>query len=277
MTKTKTSKRLRLTRALVSSKGYDLNVPLPEISTLLSSFSTKGARVQNRRGTLLDRLVYLGYGTIAFSHTSYGPLREDRDVAETAITFPENVPQSCTLLRRVNVVIEELSDVGFYSGASSDESTATPGQSKDDRSLLNGYDIVALSPRNEATFSAAWSSARAVDLIMLDYHSTRVGRLPYRLRSSDIRAATGLGIAFELCYGPAIADPAKRKFFVQAAGEFITASVGVRPKPTLILSSGPRTTSSGSKILDALSACTLTKNIKGLLTCCCVLHFAFDR
>ena len=82
---------------------------------------------------------------------------------------------------------------------------------------------------------------------MLDYNSSR-GRLPYRLRSSDIRAATGLGIAFEICYGPAIADPAKRKFFVQAAAEFISASGGVRPKPTLVLSSGSRTTPTSGKI-----------------------------
>ena len=246
---TKKNKRRRLIKSSKSTKGCDLNVPLPEVTTLSSSFKGKSS-LHNRKNALLERLHQIGYDTVAFSHTAYGKL-QPKDEANTAVFFPENKPNGCTLLRRVNVVIEELSDLRFYnnvyeSSVQSKSSIAYPEDANSSiSSLLDGYDIVALSPRNEATFSAACTSG--VDLIMLDYNSSR-GRLPYRLRSSDIRAATGLGIAFEICYGPAIADPAKRKFFVQAAAEFISASGGVRPKPTLVLSSGSRTTPTSGKI-----------------------------
>lgn len=247
MAKTRTAKRRRIKKEV---KVYDLNVPLPEMLSLLSSSSKGSETILKTKRALLERLQHLGYDAVAFSHTVYGQLRPDKDVATVSISLPKPSELSTTLLRRVNVVVEELSDVGHFTGAN--ESIAgntgdSTSRGSSSRSLLSGYDIVAISPRNEATFSAACSSAHDVDVIMLDYNASR-GRLPYRLRSSDIRAATNLGIAFELCYGSAIADPAKRKFFVQAAGEFITASATVRPRPTLILSSGNRTTSSGGKI-----------------------------
>jgi hypothetical protein len=251
MTKMKRqSKRARIKKKSTPARTYDLNVSLPETYSMSSSkgFET----IPKTKRALLERLRHLGYDTIAFSHTVYGQLRPDKDVATLAISLPISTNGWSNVLRRVNVVVEDLADVGLYTGANNEsqainttntESTGSATRSSRNL-LLNGYDIVALSPRNEATFSAACASAHDVDIIMLDYNASR-GRLPYRLRPSDIRAATNLGISFELCYGSAIADPAKRKFFVQAAGEFISASATIRPKPTLILSSGNRTTPNG--------------------------------
>lgn len=244
-------KRIRIKKKSTPAQTYDLNVCLPE--TYSSSSSTKGFEtIKTTKRSLWDRLRHLGYDTVAFSHTVYGQLRPDKDVATVAISLPKSTDDYSNVLRRVNIVVEELSDVGLYTGANQESQTVTSsnsdgtsGGTRANRNrLLSGYDIVALSPRNEATFSAACSSAHDVDILMLDYNATR-GRLPYRLRPSDIRAATNLGISFELCYASAIADPAKRKFFVQAAGEFLSASATVRPRPTLILSSGNRTTSNG--------------------------------
>jgi len=275
MTKMKRqSKRARIKKKSTPARTYDLNVSLPETYSMSSSkgFET----IPKTKRALLERLRHLGYDTIAFSHTVYGQLRPDKDVATLAISLPISTNGWSNVLRRVNVVVEDLADVGLYTGANKEsqtikttntESTGSATRSSTNL-LLNGYDIVALSPRNEATFSAACASAHDVDIIMLDYNASR-GRLPYRLRPSDIRAATNLGISFELCYGSAIADPAKRKFFVQAAGEFISASATVRPKPTLILSSGNRTTPNGVDIgtLALRSAADLTNVMK------CVLGF----
>jgi hypothetical protein len=74
-------------------------------------------------------------------------------------------------------------------------------------------------------------------------------------------------IAFEICHGPAIGDPAKRRFFVQAAAEFISASGGVRPKPTLVLSSGSRTTLTLDKIDMQLEYSFILFEVYFYLTC----------
>jgi len=80
-----------------------------------------------------------------------------------------------------------------------------------------------------------------VDVIVLDYGVSSTGRLPYKIFSSSIHAAAKRGVAFELCYAPAVLDGRKRKGFVQVVREFMSASLNVRdPRPVLVVSSGDR-------------------------------------
>jgi len=212
---------------------HDLNVPIP--------------RSQGTLVGLVGRLLSTGYGVLAFSHTIYGRPDAKKDQADTVLK--DSIVRSAamaaeseyglgnqqgptsTMLRRLNAVVEELSDIAYYS--------ADVGGEVGD--VLKSYDIVAVSPRSDATFSSACSTANRADIIMLDYTT---GRLPFKLKSSAVKAASQLGIAFELCYSSAILDPSKRKALVRIAHDLRSACRGVRnPAPRIILSSGSRVAS----------------------------------
>lgn len=226
---------------------HDLNVAFPASDLL--------------QRQLLDRLGSTGFSVIAFSHTVYGKLDPENDSAEGAIPIlsgatgdgsdissvgtkrkrhhstaappvPMTSQRSAKVIRRLNVVVEELSDVGHY---------ATPESTMPANDPLRSYDLVAISPRSEPTFRAACSSAVNAEIIMLDYTSGRGGvQLPYKVRTSDLQVLVSRGGVVELNYGIAILDPSKRRAFIQASRELQGACLGIRPAPKIILSSGPR-------------------------------------
>ena len=224
-----------------TSTIHDLNVPLP--------------RTQGALTDLMSRLQSTGYGAVAFSHTAYGRPDPKRDAA--SVVLQDSVLESSLvagggnkkkpklqplqmglqILKRFNAVVEELSDIAYYTDRTVGGSGGEGSGSKV-HDVLDSYDIVALSPRSDATFASACSTASRADVIMLDYST---GRLPFKLKSSSIRAAAKLGIAFELCYALAILDPSKRKALVRIALDLHNASRGVRnPSPRIILTSGSR-------------------------------------
>jgi RNase P/RNase MRP subunit p30 len=129
--------------------------------------------------------------------------------------------------------VENLSDVGVY--------TRTTGtENNDTLNLLQEYDLVSLAPRNDATFQAACCASEA-DIVTLDYTAGRGGvQLPFRIRPSDVKAVVQRGAAFELHYAPALLHINQRKALVQTARSLQMASVGVRPKPRILFSSGDR-------------------------------------
>ena len=210
---------------------HDLNVPIP--------------RSQGTLVGLVGRLQSTGYGVLAFSHTIYGRPDAKKDKADNVLKdsivhsavmaagseYGLGNQQGPTMLRRLNAVVEELSDIAYYSADVGGE----VGE------VLESYDIVSISPRSDATFSSACSTANRADIIMLDYTT---GRLPFKLKSSAVKAASQLGIAFELCYSSAILEPSKRKALVRIAHDLRSACRGVRnPAPRIILSSGSRVAS----------------------------------
>jgi len=143
------------------------------------------------------------------------------------------------ILKRLNVIIEQESDLASYSTKANQET----------QTILSSYDIIALSPRNEKTFAAICNSPllKYCDIILLDYTAGRGNvQLPFRIKSSHIAQATRNGLALELNYAPAILDPAKRKAFIQASRQLMTAAAAVgviqprKLKPRIILSSGNR-------------------------------------
>jgi RNase P/RNase MRP subunit p30 len=147
------------------------------------------------------------------------------------------------ILKRLNVIIEQESDLASYSTKANQET----------QTILSSYDIIALSPRNETTFTAICNSPllKYCDIILLDYTAGRGNvQLPFKIKSSHIAQATRNGLAMELNYAPAILDPAKRKAFILASRQLMTAAAAVgiiqpknlklRLKPRIIISSGNR-------------------------------------
>ena len=209
----RTSKKKAKERASVGYH-YDLNVPYP--------LSGPKSKVIVSAQSLLRRLSALEYNTVALTRTIYGrpskTLKNEVDIDDMRETYGLNV------LNRLDVVVEEVADVGFFKSINSENAQT-----------LNRFDIIALVPKNEVSFSAACSSANASEVIVLD---TSQGKLPYFLKQQDVQAAVTRGASFEFWYGAGIADSTKRKFLVQAALSFLRASTGVKPAPNIVLASG---------------------------------------
>ena len=229
---------------------HDLMVVLPK-----SSAATE-VKIQSQllMKQMVERLSSIGCTRMAFSHIVYGSPRMEDNVASllqlpsqkraTGESVGEDTQQTAKrskwdhanaiqIAHRLHAVVENLSDIGVYSKTNATENAST-------LSLLQSYDLVSLAPRNEATFQAACSASEA-DIITLDYTAGRGGvQLPFRIRPVDVRAVVQRGAAFELHYAPALLHINRRKAMVQTARSLQMASIGVRPKPRLIFSSGDR-------------------------------------
>jgi ribonuclease P/MRP protein subunit RPP1 len=229
-----------------SGAACDMMVLLPnDVSGLESQLQIKD---------IMNRLASTGFTHMALTHTIYGRPRPIEDRAEVAIPKslwmgskdnaettnnkePSTKRQKTTnetssrkpplrVLRRLHAVLENLSDVGVYLS------------NGPNASLLNEYDLVSVSPRNEATFQSACASATVADIITLDY-TTRGIRLPYRIRSSDVKAVIDRQAAFEIPFAPALLHGKQRKALVSTCRDLQTSSLGT--KPCILFSSGDRT------------------------------------
>lgn len=232
----------------VSSPACDLMVLLPnESSGLQSQLMVK---------ELIKRLACTGFTHLALTHTIYGrPRPEDR--ADKAI--PESLwkvsqdksiekePASkkrkigcggddddkssnspIRVLRRLHAVIENISDVGVY---------MANGPHAD---ILNEYDIISVSPRNEKVFASVCKSATMADIVTLDYTAGRGGlKLPYKIRSIDVKNVVARQVVLEIPFAPALLHTKQRKALVQTSRELQMASMGV--KINVLFSSGDRT------------------------------------
>mmetsp|Transcript_14968 Transcript_14968/g.31039 ORF Transcript_14968/g.31039 Transcript_14968/m.31039 type:complete len:365 (-) Transcript_14968:76-1170(-) len=237
------SKKLRGSRGSLGKDNCDLMVPVPKTAGGVSSLECK-LLVRE----IKNRLASTGYKYMALTHTIYGrPKQEDRaSVAiPSSLWTSSSIEQSnkskkkrklndslnregntIRILRRIHVVLENQSDTGFY---------LSNGPQED---LLNEYDIVSICPTNDVTFQSACYSTTMADIITLDY-STRGLKLPYRIRTSDVKAAMERGAAFEIPIAPALLHLKQRKSLVHACQELKNSSLGL--KPCLVISSGDRT------------------------------------
>jgi hypothetical protein len=232
----------------VSSPACDLMVLLPKESSGLQS--------QLMVKELMNRLASSGFTHMALTHTIYGrPRPEDRadkalpeslwKVSQDKGTEKEPASKkrkfNCggdddakssnspiRILRRLHAVIENLSDVGVY---------MANGPHAD---ILNEYDIVSVSPRNEKVFASVCKSASVADIITLDYTAGRGGlKLPYKIRSVDIKNVVARQAVLEVPFAPALLHTKQRKALVQTSRELQMASMGV--KINVLFSSGDRT------------------------------------
>ena len=271
-----TTKKLRgsLGSRVGVKDNCDLMVLLPKTTERVSSIECKLLIKE-----ITDRLRSTGFSCMALTHTIYGrPKPEDRaSIAIPSSLWTPSVEQttnnkskkkrklnespevesgdtkSMRVLRRLHVVVENQSDMGFY---------FANGPQED---LLNEYDIVSICPTNDITFQSACSSATMVDIITLDY-STRGLRLPYRIRSRDVKAAIERGATFEIPLAPALIHLKQRKALVHACQELKNNSLGLKPR--IIVSSGDRT-------LDGTDVGSLALRMPGDISNLCktVMHF----
>jgi len=275
----------------------DLMVPIPIPSTsTTSSASQRRQRLPFVRD-LLKRFEEAGYASVALTHRIFGLPRPRRDRSRVAFDFLErdgggtlssssspssSSPSSLSsvkLLRRLHAVVENVSDVGRYASASAvteaaaaastavDSSSAQSSSPSSLARLLEGYDVVSVSPRNDAAFRAACggsvvgseqrrqrtttsssatsSGASAIDVVSLDYCcGNNDYKLPFKIRSADLKSAYEAGVAFEIQYSPAVLDVGgrRRQAFVRTCREFYAASAALprNRRPKLLLSSGNR-------------------------------------
>ena len=194
------------------------------------------------------RLANTGFTHMAVTHTVFGAPKKDQDEAELAL--PEslwlggaatvskkkksskqamppdeekegNQPQSpVKVLRRINAVLENLADVAQYTkrraDATANAGSSTSATTHQSARILQDYDLVALSPRNDATFQSVCKTATASDIIVLDYSTGRGGvQLPFKIRPADVKAAMARQAVFEIPYAPAILNRQQRKGLIQ--------------------------------------------------------------
>lgn len=225
------------------------------------SIATKwrGSNIEQR--SLIDRLGDSSYSTIALSHQVHGKVKANQDEAHLTIptidsssnnkkrkavsqesnsNISSSSNNSCSnkvkILKRLNVIIEQESDLAHYSNKTNHTTQA----------ILQSYDIIALSPCNETVLAAICKSPHLhyCDIILLDYTAGRGHiQLPFKIKSTHIAQAAQKGFTLELNYAPAILDIAKRKAFVQAARQLLHACKGINTKKSglnIILTSGNR-------------------------------------
>jgi len=147
-----------------------------------------------------------------------------------------------TILRRLNVLINQPSDLRHYSTSLTEVPSPKFLQHL---TTLNSYDLIALTPLNDESLTSCCNSTTTLhsDILTLDYTKGRGGvQLPYKLRAADVRAATRRGLVLEVPYGPALVDVGKRRALVRTARLVTEVSLGVREprSPRTVLSSGSR-------------------------------------
>ena len=268
------TKSLRGSKGYRAKDNYDLMVPIPKTACGVSSLECKILVKE-----MIDRLSSTGFTYLALTHIIYGrPKPEDK--ASVAIPsylwasssektnenknskkrtlqesseIDQGEKKRIRILRRLHVILENVSDMGFYLSNGPQEQ------------LLNEYDIISICPTNELTFQSTCSSATMADIITLDY-TARGLRLPYRIRSIDVKAAIERGATFEIPIAPALIHLKQRKALVCACQELKNNSLGL--KPPIIVSSGDRT-------LDGTDVGALALRMPGDISnlCKAVMHF----
>ena len=226
---------------------FDLNIPLPPSGR------------KNQAQMCQARLHQLGYHGIAFCHTSFGRLKPERDDADKTLPWDQLLSSDVgtgsesnfgrenflgtKVYRRLNIVIEEVSDVSQLLLPS----TADAQQAS--RELFQKYDIVSLQPMNEPVLQSmcellsqsneANSSnnlTNHVQIISLEYATgSRGGHgLPYKLRKDYVIKVLEAGVTFELNYSTAMLDSKRRHGFLRALVDFQSAFNGIQKKHMLL-------------------------------------------
>ena len=164
---------------------------------------------ENETTQAISFLHELGYTVIALSTSISGKLPPN----PAPKPLPHVLP-AVTLLTRLTLTISD------------------PSQNHRLASLQSSYDIIALRPIEEKSFTLACTSLEC-DLISLDLSQ----RLPFILRFKTISAALKRGIRFEICYSPGlIGGSDARRHLISGATALIRATRG----RGLILSSEAR-------------------------------------
>ncbi|KAI1191512.1 RNase P subunit p30 [Nemania serpens] len=138
----------------------------------------------------------LGYDVVALNHTIgapvppqiTNPLPKFDSSSSPSSLLPSSAPQPKlpTVLRRATLVLSESS-----------QHHRLP-------QLASAYDILAVRPQTDESFSAACLSLNDVSLISLDL----TVRQPFTFRPKPCMSAVSRGVRFEVCYSQALQGPA---------------------------------------------------------------------
>ncbi|GAW11516.1 hypothetical protein ANO14919_008620 [Xylariales sp. No.14919] len=132
----------------------------------------------------------LGYDVVAVNHTIGAPIPANITNSLPEFELPSSSSSSQaklpTILRRATLVLSETS------------------QHQRLPQLASAYDIVAVRPQTEESFSAACQNLNDISLISLDL----TVRQPFSFRPKPCMFAVNRGLRFEVCYSQALHGPA---------------------------------------------------------------------
>ncbi|TFY76300.1 hypothetical protein EWM64_g7714 [Hericium alpestre] len=192
---------------------FDLNVPIPPPASGSSSQSVskkgKGKQQQQQGSTFsvafspaqitaiearVDILVHLGYTVIAFNQTVQKKVEQKSFVNVLDPLLGQlRRRQGVVYLKRLTVVLDEDSEKGF-------------GLTNANASLFAAYDLLALVPTTETTFSLACLTHTQPSPLTTHILSIplTLPRLPFRMKHTLVRAAMRNGAVFEINYAGAL-------------------------------------------------------------------------
>ncbi|KAI0975339.1 RNase P subunit p30-domain-containing protein [Xylaria arbuscula] len=135
----------------------------------------------------------LGYDVVALNHTLGAPIPPNITNAipkyeppSPSSSLSPSQPKLPTVLRRATVVLTE------------------PSQHHRLPQLASTYDILAVRPQTEESFSAACQSLTDISIISLDM----TVRQPFVFRPKPCMFAVSRGVRFEVCYSQVLQGPA---------------------------------------------------------------------
>ncbi len=185
------------------------------------------------RNVLIGRLV--GYSVFAFNQcikTKVEP-KTFVNALDPLLRLVKKRP-GIIYLKRLTIILDEGSEKGFglvclilpsYDHALllTDRSWQTNAHS----SIFTPYDIIALAPTTETTFSLACLTHTQPSPLSAHIISVPldVPRLPFRMKHTMVRAALRNGAVFEIPYASALDNTAKRNWWA-AAREVVRVTKG---------------------------------------------------
>ncbi|KAH9975255.1 RNase P subunit p30-domain-containing protein [Lactifluus volemus] len=211
---------------------FDLNVPIPPPSGSLGSTHTqsnkgKGKQVQPSHSATftpaqlaaiearIDLLVHLGYSVLAFNQLVKTKV-EPKTFINTLDPLLRQVKKRLGIiyLKRLTILLDEDSEKGF-------------GLTNAQSNLFSPYDIVALAPTTETSFSLACLTHTQPSPLSAHVISVPldVPRHPFRMKHTMVRTALRNGAVFEIPYASALDSATKRNWWA-AAREVVRVTKG---------------------------------------------------
>ncbi|KAH9026815.1 PHP domain-like protein [Lactarius pseudohatsudake] len=163
----------------------------------------------------IDLLVHLGYSVIAFNQSIKTKVEPKTFVnaLDPLLRLVKKRP-GIIYLKRLTIVLDEDSEKGF-------------GLTNAHSNLFTPYDIIALAPTTEASFSLACLTHTQPSPLSAHIISVPldVPRLPFRMKHTMVRTALRNGAVFEIPYASALDNIAKRNWWA-AAREVVRVTKG---------------------------------------------------
>ncbi|KAN0128246.1 PHP domain-like protein [Lactarius tabidus] len=208
---------------------FDLNFLVPPLSrtvgpTHAQSNKGKGKQVQptlysqaqiDAIEARIDVLVHLGYSVFAFNQCIKTKVEPKTFVnALDPLLRLVKKRSGIIYLKRLTIVLDEDSEKGF-------------GLTNAHSNLFSAFDVIALAPTTETTFSLACLTHTQPSPLSAHIISVPldVPRLPFRMKHTVVRTALRNGAVFEIPYASALDNTAKRNWWA-AAREVVRVTKG---------------------------------------------------